>query len=89
MSRLSNEDRVRVLACLVEGNSIRSTVRITGIAKKTVSRLAVDIATARTRLIPALCSEARSRSERPVSSRKNAKLGGWEKGRKRGKKNAL
>jgi len=26
MNRLSNEDRCRVLACLVEGNSIRSTV---------------------------------------------------------------
>jgi IS1 family transposase len=32
-----------VLACLVEGNSIRATVRITGVAKKTVARLAVEI----------------------------------------------
>jgi len=39
MNRLSNDDRARVLACLVEGNSIRATVRITGIAKKTVARL--------------------------------------------------
>jgi IS1 family transposase len=31
-----------VLACLVEGNSIRSTVRITGICKRTVSRLLVE-----------------------------------------------
>lgn len=36
MNRLSNEDRQRVVSCLVEGNSIRATVRITGIAKKTV-----------------------------------------------------
>lgn len=43
MNRLSNEDRCRVLACLVEGNSIRSTVRITGIAKRTVSRLLVEL----------------------------------------------
>jgi IS1 family transposase len=43
MNRLTNTDRCRVLACLVEGNSMRSTVRITGIAKKTVSRLAVEI----------------------------------------------
>lgn len=43
MNRLSNSDRCRVLACLVEGNSIRATVRITGIAKKTVSRLAVEL----------------------------------------------
>lgn len=33
MNQLSTEDRCRVLACLVEGNSIRATVRITGIAK--------------------------------------------------------
>lgn len=43
MNRLSNTDRCRVLACLVEGNSIRATVRITGIAKKTVSRLGVEL----------------------------------------------
>jgi IS1 family transposase len=43
MNRLSTDDRCRVLACLVEGNSIRATVRITGIAKKTVSRLMVEL----------------------------------------------
>lgn len=43
MNRLKNEDRCRVLACLVEGNSIRATVRITGIAKKTVQRLGVEL----------------------------------------------
>lgn len=43
MNRLTNEDRCRVLACLVEGNSIRATVRITGIAKKTVARLGVEL----------------------------------------------
>lgn len=43
MNQLSTEDRCRVLSCLVDGNSIRATVRITGIAKKTVSRLAVEI----------------------------------------------
>jgi IS1 family transposase len=31
-----------MLACLVEGNSIRATVRITGICKRTVSRLLVE-----------------------------------------------
>lgn len=35
MNRLSNTDRSRVIACLVEGTSQRATVRITGIAKKT------------------------------------------------------
>lgn len=43
MNRLANADRSRVLACLVEGNSIRATVRITGIAKKTVQRLGVEL----------------------------------------------
>lgn len=43
MNKLSNADRVRVIACLVEGNSIRSTVRITGVAKNTVAKLLVDI----------------------------------------------
>lgn len=43
MNRLSRIDRERVVACLVEGNSIRATVRITGVSKKTVSRLAVEL----------------------------------------------
>jgi IS1 family transposase len=46
MNRLSNEDRVRVIACLVEGNSIRSTVRMTGIAKNTIAKLLVEIGAA-------------------------------------------
>lgn len=43
MNKLSTEERTRVIACLVEGNSQRATVRITGVAKKTVARLAVEI----------------------------------------------
>lgn len=43
MNRLSNTDRCRVIACLVEGNSIRATVRITGVAKKTVARLGFEL----------------------------------------------
>lgn len=43
MNRLSNPDRCRMLACLVEGNSIRATCRITGLAKKTVSRFVVEL----------------------------------------------
>jgi hypothetical protein len=30
MNKLSVEEKVRVVACLVEGNSLRSTVRLTG-----------------------------------------------------------
>jgi IS1 family transposase len=43
MNRLSTDARSRVLACLVEGASIRSTVRITGISKRTVSRLLLEL----------------------------------------------
>lgn len=43
MNRLSTERRAQILRCLVEGNSIRSTVRITGAAKNTVTKLLVDV----------------------------------------------
>lgn len=43
MNRLSMEDRVRVISALVEGNSIRSTVRMTGIAKNTIVKLLADV----------------------------------------------
>lgn len=42
MNRLSNEQRASVIACLIEGNSIRSTVRMTGVSKKAVMRLLVE-----------------------------------------------
>lgn len=42
MNRLTTEDRARVIADLVEGNSIRAVVRMTGVAKNTVVKLAVD-----------------------------------------------
>ena len=35
-----------VIRCLVEGNSIRSTVRMTGIAKNTVTKLLVEVGAA-------------------------------------------
>lgn len=46
MNRLSKEDRIRVVSCLVEGNSIRSTVRMTGISKNTISKLLVELGAA-------------------------------------------
>lgn len=42
MNRLSRQQRIQVISCLVEGNSIRSTVRMTGVAKNTVTKLLVD-----------------------------------------------
>jgi IS1 family transposase len=43
MNSLSTEKRVQVVASLVEGNSIRATVRMTGVAKNTVVKLLVDL----------------------------------------------
>jgi IS1 family transposase len=45
MNRLSPEKRKQVVASLVEGNSIRATVRMTGVAKDTVTKLLVDLGT--------------------------------------------
>ena len=46
MNRLSKEQQIRVVGALVEGNSIRATVRMTGVAKNTVVKLLVDLANA-------------------------------------------
>ncbi len=43
MNRLNTADRVKVIAALVEGNSVRATCRMTGVAKNTVAKLLVDI----------------------------------------------
>ena len=43
MNKLTTVERVRVVAALVEGNSIRSTVRMTGIAKNTIVKLLADL----------------------------------------------
>jgi IS1 family transposase len=42
MNRLDAKTRAAVLNCLLEGCSIRATVRLTGVSKKAVSRLLVD-----------------------------------------------
>jgi IS1 family transposase len=42
MNRLSTEERAKVVGCLIEGCSLRATVRLTGVAKKTVSRILVE-----------------------------------------------
>lgn len=43
MNQLSTEKRAQIINCLVEGNSIRSTVRITGASKNTVTKLLVEL----------------------------------------------
>jgi IS1 family transposase len=49
MNKLSSAKRTAVVAALVEGNSIRATVRMTGVAKNTVVKLLVDLGAACTR----------------------------------------
>jgi transposase len=46
MNQLSIEERARILSALVEGNSIRSVCRMLGVAKRTVTRLLVEVGTA-------------------------------------------
>jgi IS1 family transposase len=43
MNKLSVEARAKVVRCLLEGSSIRSTVRITGTAKNTIVKLLVEL----------------------------------------------
>ncbi len=46
MNRLTPAKRTQVIAALVEGNSIRATVRMTGVAKNTVVKLLAEIGAA-------------------------------------------
>ena len=62
MNRLSMEDRARVISALVEGNSIRSTVRMTGIAKNTIVKLLADVGKA--------CSEYQDHTLRNLPCRR-------------------
>ena len=43
MNRLNNTTRAQIINCLIEGCSIRATVRVTGAAKKTVMRALVEV----------------------------------------------
>ncbi|MBA3430644.1 MAG: IS1 family transposase [Actinobacteria bacterium] len=58
MNRLSTEDRARIIGSLVEGNSIRATVRMTGAAKNTVTKLLIDLGEA--------CAEYQDRAMRDL-----------------------
>jgi IS1 family transposase len=43
MNRLSREERAQIIRALVEGNSIRSTARLTGAARNTITTLLVQL----------------------------------------------
>src|SRR6266851_6959459 len=62
MNRLDSQTRAQVINCLIEGCSIRSTVRMTGVAKKTVMRLLVEVG--------AVCSAYQDRVCRDLSCRR-------------------
>ena len=49
MNRLSTAKRAAVVAALVEGCSIRATVRMTGVAKNTVTKLLIELGAACTK----------------------------------------
>jgi IS1 family transposase len=46
MNRLNIEQRAKILGCMVEGNSVRATSRLTGADKKTVLRLLAEFGSA-------------------------------------------
>jgi IS1 family transposase len=62
MNRLDAKTRSQVISCLIEGCSIRSTVRMTGIAKKTVMRLLAEVG--------AFCEAFQDAAFRNLSSRR-------------------
>jgi hypothetical protein len=43
MNQISTAKQVQVIAALVEGNSIRSTERMTGVTKRTILSLLTDL----------------------------------------------
>ena len=46
MNKLSTEERTRVVAALVEGNSMRAVTRMTGVHRTTIQKLLVDLGSA-------------------------------------------
>src|SRR5688572_25642073 len=46
MNQLSTEKRAAVVAALVEGNSLRATARMTGVARMTIEKLVRDLGAA-------------------------------------------
>jgi len=64
MNKLTKEDRIRVVACLVERNSLRATVRMTGVHRTTIQKIygnagVQDMRHAEVRYSPAVCMGAR------------------------------
>ena len=62
MNQLSTEKRTAVVRCLVEGMSIRATVRVTGAAKNTIVKLLVQLGEA--------CAEHHDKAVRNVTAQR-------------------
>lgn len=62
MNTLTQAKRAQVVAALVEGNSIRATVRMTGVAKNTVVKLLAEIGT--------VCAEYQDRAFRNLTCKR-------------------
>lgn len=62
MNRLDKMKQAQVIAALVEGNSIRSTVRMTGVAKNTIVKLLADVGKA--------CAEYQDRAFRNLTCKR-------------------
>jgi len=62
MNRLSIERRARIIGCLVEGNSLRATARMTDTAINTVVKLLVDVGKA--------CSEYQDKALRNLTCKR-------------------
>ncbi len=62
MNRLSIERRARIIGCLVEGNSLRATARMTDTAINTVVKLLIDVGMA--------CAEYQNQSLRNLSCKR-------------------
>jgi hypothetical protein len=60
MNRLDLNERAAIIRCLVEGNSIRSTARMTGAARNTITTLLVNLGQA--------CSDFQDRTLRNLPS---------------------
>ena len=62
MNKLTHSQRTQVVNCLIEGSSIRATVRMTGVAKKTVMRVLVEVG--------AVCEDFQDRTLRNLTCRR-------------------
>jgi IS1 family transposase len=62
MNKLTHNQRTQVVNCLIEGCSIRATVRMTGVAKKTAMRFLVEIGE--------VCADYQDRVFRKLSCRR-------------------